>query len=300
MPPIPLVYSNDYYGDLKGHIFPIEKYRLIYETLRDEGCLGDVLAPVPATREQLALVHTEEYLDDLYAARVTPRTMRSEMIINEEVIRGFIMGAGGSIVAMRAALERGGPAMNCGGGLHHAFPDHAEGFCYINDVVLAVRVAQEEGLAQRWAVIDVDLHQGNGTAYIFRDDAQVFTFSIHQENLYPIKQRSDLDIGLGDNTGDKEYIEKLGTAIPRILDEHKPEAVVYVAGADPYIGDQLGFLRLSFEGLLGRDRMVLGGCAERGLPVVILLAGGYAADTMDTVRVHVNTYKVAGEYDSSR
>lgn len=294
MPPIPLVYSEDYYGDLKGHIFPIEKYRLIYETLRDEGCLGEVLGPVAAAREQLALVHTPEYLDDLYAARLTPRTARSEIIINEEVMPGFILGAGGSIVAMRAALQRGGPAMNCGGGLHHAFPDYAEGFCYVNDVALAVRVAQQEGLAQRWAVIDVDLHQGNGTAYIFRDDTEVFTFSIHQENLYPVKQKSDLDIGLDDNTGDEEYLDKLGEAIPRILDEHKPEAVVYVAGADPYVGDQLGSLRLSFEGLIERDRLVLGACAERGLPVVILLAGGYAVNTMDTVRVHVNTFKVAG------
>ncbi len=294
MSPIPLVYSDDYYGDLNGHIFPIEKYRLIYEMLRDEGCLGEVLQPVAATREQLALVHTEEYLDDLYAARPTQRTMRSEMLINDEVMRGFFLGAGGSIVAMRAALQRGGPAMNCGGGLHHAFPDYAEGFCYINDIALAVRVAQQEGLAQRWTVIDVDLHQGNGTAYIFRDDGRVFTFSIHQENLYPVKQQGDLDIGLDDHTGDDEYLEKLGTAIPRILDEHKPEAVVYVAGADPYIGDQLGSLRLSFEGLIERDRIVLGACAERGLPVVILLAGGYAANTMDTVQVHVNTYKVAG------
>jgi len=290
---VPLVYSDDYYGDLQGHIFPIEKYKMIYETLEAEGCLGPVLKPVPATREQVELVHTSEYLDDVYAARCTHRTLQSEMAISPEIVRGFLAGAGGSIVAARAAIDRGGAAMNDGGGLHHAFPDHAEGFCYINDVAVSVRVAQEEGLARRFVVIDCDLHQGNGTAFIFADDPDVFTFSIHQENLYPVKEKSDLDIGLPDYAGDDVYLTHLRGAIPDVLDGHEPEAVVYVAGSDPYEGDQLGTLRLTFDGLIERDRVVLGECRERGLPVVILLAGGYAYDTRDTVRVHVNTYKVA-------
>jgi acetoin utilization deacetylase AcuC-like enzyme len=290
---VPLVYSDDYYGDLQGHVFPIEKYKMIHETLEAEGCLGPVLEPVPATREQVELVHTSEYLDDVYAARRTHRTLRSEMAISPEIVRGFLAGAGGSIVAARAAIDRGGAAMNDGGGLHHAFPDHAEGFCYINDVAVSVRVAQEEGLARRFAVIDCDLHQGNGTAFIFADDPDVFTFSIHQENLYPVKEKSDLDIGLPDYAGDEVYLKHLRDAVPDILDGHEPEAVVYVAGSDPYEGDQLGTLRLTFEGLIERDRVVLGECRERGLPVAILLAGGYAYDTRDTVRIHVNTYKVA-------
>jgi acetoin utilization deacetylase AcuC-like enzyme len=290
---IPLVYSDDYYGDLQGHIFPIQKYKLIYEVLKTEGCLGPVLEPEPATREQLELVHTPEYLDDIYAARYTQRTLRSEMAISPEIIKGFLTATGGSIVAARAALETGGPAMNNGGGLHHAFPDHAEGFCYINDVAVAVRVTKEEALAHRFAVIDCDLHQGNGTAVIFRDDPDVFTFSIHQENLYPVKQKSNLDIGLPDCTGDEEYLEQLRRAVPDILNRHEPDAVVYVAGADPYEGDQLGTLRLTFDGLIERDRIVLNACRTREIPAVILLAGGYANDTRDTVRIHVNTYKVA-------
>jgi acetoin utilization deacetylase AcuC-like enzyme len=290
---VPLVYSDDYYGDLQGHIFPIEKYKMIYAVLEAEGCLGSVLKPEPATREQLELVHTPEYLDDIYAARYTPRTLASEMAISPEIVHGFLTAAGGSVTATRAAVKNGGPAMNDGGGLHHAFPDHAEGFCYINDVALAIRVAQDEGLARRFAVVDCDLHQGNGTAFIFAGEPDVFTFSIHQENLYPVKQKSDLDIGLPDWTGDDVYLEHLRRAVPEILDRHNPEAVVYVAGADPYEGDQLGTLRLTFDGLIERDRVVLNECKDRSLPVAILLAGGYAYDTNDTVRIHVNTYKVA-------
>lgn len=290
---VPLVYSDDYYGDLQGHIFPIEKYKMIYAELEAEGCLGSVLKPEPATREQLELVHTPEYLDDLYAARYTPRTLASEMAISPEIVRGFLIAAGGSATAARTAIKNGGPVMNDGGGLHHAFPDHAEGFCYINDVALAIRVAQNERLASQFAVIDCDLHQGNGTAFIFADDPNVFTFSIHQENLYPVKQKSDLDIGLPDWTGDDVYLEHLRRAVPEILDRHNPEAVIYVAGADPYEGDQLGTLRLTFDGLIERDRVVLNECKKRDLPVAILLAGGYAYDTNDTVRIHVNTYKVA-------
>lgn len=290
---VPFVYSDDYYGDLKGHIFPIEKYRMIYEALKAEGVLGPVLEPKPPTREELGLVHTPEYLDDLFAARYTHRTISSEMAISPEIVRGFLIAAGGSIVAGRAAMETGGPCMNDGGGLHHAFPDHAEGFCYINDVALVIRVLQNEGAARRFVVIDCDLHQGNGTAFIFANDPDVFTFSIHQENLYPIKQKSDLDIGLPDFAGDEEYLSHLTANVPGVLDGHRPEAVVYVAGADPYMGDQLGNLGLSFDGLIARDRIVLGDCRDRNLPVVILLAGGYAFNTADTVQVHVNTYKVA-------
>jgi acetoin utilization deacetylase AcuC-like enzyme len=293
MSTIPIVYSPRYLADLQGHVFPIEKYRLIVERLEAEGILGEVVEPQAATREELELVHTPEYLDDLLAARWTARTASSEMALTEEIARAFLLGAGGSITAARLALERRGPAMNVGGGLHHAFPDHAEGFGYINDVALAVKMMLHEGRVERAAVIDCDLHQGNGTAVIFAEDARVFTFSIHEEHLYPVKQRSDLDVGLPSFAGDDVYLPPLRKYVPQILEKHRPQFVAYVAGADPYAGDQLGSLQLTLEGLTERDRIVLGGCRERGIPVVILLAGGYAARTEDTVTIHVNTYKVA-------
>jgi acetoin utilization deacetylase AcuC-like enzyme len=290
---IPLVYSSQYFADLQGHVFPIEKYRLIVESIKAEGILGDVVAPEPATRDQLELVHTPEYLDDLFEGRWTARTASSEMALTPEIAQAFQLGAGGSIAAARLALERGGPAMNVGGGFHHAFPGHAEGFCYINDVALAVKAMLDEGRAERAAVVDCDLHQGNGTAVIFAEEPNVFTFSIHEENLYPVKQRSDLDVGLPSFAGDDVYLPPLREYVPAVLDKHRPEFVAYVAGADPYAGDQLGTLQLSIEGLVERDRVVLGSCRERGIPVVILLAGGYAARTEDTVTIHANTYKVA-------
>ncbi len=293
MSTIPIVYSPQYLADLQGHVFPIEKYRLIVERLEAEGILGEVVEPQPATREELELVHTSEYLDDVLAARWTARTASSEMALTEGIARAFLLGAGGSIAAARLALEGGGLAMNVGGGLHHAFPDHAEGFCYINDVALAVRMMLHEGRVERAAVVDCDLHQGNGTAVIFGGDADVFTFSIHEEHLYPVKQRSDLDVGLPSFAGDDVYLPPLRKYVPEILEKHRPEFVAYVAGADPYAGDQLGSLQLTVEGLIERDRIVLGGCREQGIPVVILLAGGYAARTEDTVTIHVNTYKAA-------
>ena len=290
---VPLVYSPRYAADLQGHVFPIEKYRLVVEQLARENILGEVLEPAPASRAELELVHTPAYLDDLFAARRTHHTAFSEMPLTREIADAFALGAGGSVLAARLALERRGPAMNVGGGLHHAFAAHAEGFCYINDVALAVKVMQEEGRIKRAAVIDCDLHQGNGTAHIFRDDADVFTFSIHEENLYPEKEHSDLDVGLASCAGDDEYLPHLRRYVPALLDEHRPDLVVYVAGADPYAGDQLGTLQLTLAGLLERDRVVLGACAARGLAVAITLAGGYARRTADTVAIHVNTYKVA-------
>jgi acetoin utilization deacetylase AcuC-like enzyme len=215
------------------------------------------------------------------------------MALTPGIVRAFLWGAGGSIVAARLALERGGPAMNVGGGLHHAFPDHADGFCYINDVALAGRKMQEEGRFERAAVLDCALHQGNGTAVMFHADPTVFTFSIHEEYLYPVKQRSDVDVGLPPHGGDDVYLPPLRQYVPEILDGHRPDFVAYVAGADPYAGDQLGTLQLTFEGLIERDRLVLGACRERDIPVVILLAGGYASRTEDTVIIHANTYKVA-------
>jgi acetoin utilization deacetylase AcuC-like enzyme len=289
-----LVFDPDYSADIGAHVFQIEKYRLIYERLTQEGDTRpeDWVTPAAATTEELLRVHTPEYLDDFLNCRWTPRTATSEFPLSPEIAQAHVLTAGGSIVACRKALERGISA-NIGGGLHHAFADQAAGFCYINDIAVGIRAAQAEGLIERAAVIDCDLHQGNGTARIFEGDDSVFTFSMHQENLYPAKEKSDLDIGLPDGTGDDLYLSKLMKALPEVLDRAEPELVVYQAGADPYAEDQLGNLTLSLEGLRDRDRLVLGACHERGIPTVITLGGGYARKPADTVTIHATTCRVA-------
>jgi acetoin utilization deacetylase AcuC-like enzyme len=214
--------------------------------------------------------------------------MFSELPISREIVEGFKLMAGGTIAAARLALERG-LALHLGGGFHHAFADHAEGFCYLNDIAIAIRKMQHEGRIRRAAVIDVDLHQGNGTAHIFLGDAEVFTFSIHQEHLYPEKQESDVDIGLDYFTGDEAFLAELGKVVPERIAEHGPELVVYVAGADPFEHDQLGDLRLTVEGLARRDRLVAEACRRFGWPMATVMAGGYAVDKRDTARIHANT-----------
>jgi acetoin utilization deacetylase AcuC-like enzyme len=248
--------------------------------------------PDPATREELGRVHTAEYLEDLFHCRWTPRTAFSEFPLTPEIAKAHVLTAGGTIEACRQALDRG-VAANIGGGLHHAFSDMAAGFCYINDIAVGIRAVQQEGRVRRAAVIDCDLHQGNGTARIFLEDDSVYTFSIHQENLYPIKERSDLDIGLEDAAGDEVYLTRLSEALPEVMEQARPELVVYQAGADPYCEDQLGNLGISLEGLEERDRLVLEACRDRGVPCAITLGGGYARRPADTVTIHANTCRVA-------
>jgi len=285
------VYSPDYRCDVGDHVFRTEKYRLLYERMLETGLAvpEEFVVPQPATREQLELVHTRHYISDLYGYRHTGRTIRSEMPISRQIVEAFMLGAGGSILACRLAVCERTMTMNLAGGFHHAFADWAEGFCYINDVAVAVRAVRAEGLIKRAMIVDCDLHQGNGTAHIFRDDQSVFTFSIHQENNYPIKRRSDLDVGLPDYCTGEQYLRELGEAMLPALDEFKPELVLYVAGADPYEKDQLGLLLLSIEDLRRRDDLVLGACAERRVPAATVLAGGYAPDVRDTVQIHYGT-----------
>jgi acetoin utilization deacetylase AcuC-like enzyme len=185
--------------------------------------------------------------------------------------------------------------MNLAGGFHHAFPGWAEGFCYINDVAVGVQRVRRDGLAARAMVVDCDLHQGNGTAYVFRDEPEVFTFSIHEEAIYPVKRQSDLDVGLPGYCGGAEYLGLLERNLLKALDDHRPEFLLYVAGADPYAEDQLGTLALSIADLKRRDEMVLGACAERGIPAAIVLAGGYAPRVEDTVTIHHGTALTAVE-----
>ena len=285
------VYSPDYYCDVGDHVFRTEKYEILHDRIVSSG-LADAdgfLTPAPATREQLELVHTPQYVSDLLSHRHTERTVLSEMPISPQIVNAFVLAAGGTVLACREAVSGGSMAMNLSGGFHHAFPDWAEGFCYINDVAIGVSAALSEELVERAMVVDCDLHQGNGTARIFHDDPRVFTFSIHQENVYPIKQESDLDVGLPDYCSGAAYCEELSRWFVPALERHEPELALFVAGADPYERDTLGSLQLSMQHLRRRDDIVIGSCADRGTPVAVVLAGGYAPDVRETVEVHYGT-----------
>ena len=289
-----LVYSPAYWCDIGPHVFPVEKYALLHERLEADGAgaRGEFLEPAAASREDLLLVHTEEYLDDLEQLRVTERTAASELPLNESIVRAYVLAAGGTTLAASESLSRGF-AVNLGGGFHHASAARAEGFCYINDLAVAVRALQHRGPVRRVAVVDLDVHQGNGTALVFAGDDTVFTLSIHQEQNYPVpKARGDLDIGVMNGIGDADYNRCLAEALERVW-AFGPELVLYQAGADPYAHDQLGGLGLSFAGLEERDRQVLEGCAARGIPAAVTLGGGYAWRVEDTVRIHHQTCRIA-------
>ena len=297
---LPLVYSPRYEVELPGHVWPTGKYRLIAERLASTAI--DWRAPHEASWEDLALVHTSEYLTKIRENRLTPADIATlELPWHPALADGFRLMTGGTCDAARAALDAG-LAAHLGGGLHHAFANHGEGFCPLNDVAVAIRVLQStvgrvsqtrpDRRIRRAAVIDCDVHHGNGTAMIFERDPSVFTFSIHQQHNYPMfKPKSDLDVGLEDGADDETYLTALSRALPRVL-ETRPEVAVYLAGADPFQDDQLGGLALTKAGLEERDRMVIGTCRDAGVPLVMVLSGGYAADVRDTVDVHVRTVEI--------
>lgn len=292
-----VIYSSAYAADIGPHVFRTEKYALVMRKITQVLHLNPemILEPIPASEEDLLQALDPSYYDDLVESRQTWRTISSELPISREIINATFLCAGGTVIGACEALERKEICFHVGGGWHHAFRDHAEGFCYVNDVAVAILAAKREGRLRKALVVDLDLHQGNGTAVYFQNDPDVFTFSMHQQHLYPAKQKSDLDIGLKDNTDDDTYLQLLKTAVPRIYDEHQPDLIFYVTGADPFSGDQLGSLSLSKEGLRLRDKHVLDEAAARGIPVVITLAGGYAIDLKDTVNIHVNTAMMAME-----
>ena len=278
-----VIYSPRYELPLGGHVWPTAKYRLIAERL--SGRPGyEFDEPSPASWDDLALAHSPEYLDKLRLNTLTGEEIATlELPWRAEMADGFRLMVGGTCTAVARALEQG-VAAHIGGGLHHAFANHGEGFCPMNDVAVAIRKAR-----RRAAVVDCDVHHGNGTAMIFERDPDVFTFSIHQQHNYPLfKPRSDLDIGLADGDGDEAYLAALAGALPAVL-AHAPRLIVYVAGADPFAGDQLGGLKLTKEGLAARDRMVIRAARHAGVPVAVVLAGGYAADVNDVVDIHVAT-----------
>jgi acetoin utilization deacetylase AcuC-like enzyme len=296
--PFQLIYDDRYDLHLGEHVFPSEKYRLVRGALLAESVATaeDFLAPEPARDEDVLRVHTPAYVRKLKTGALSYiELMRLEIPFSPELIEAVWLAAGGSILAGRRALADS-LAVNLGGGFHHAFADHGEGFCVIHDVAIAIRRLQAEGAIATAMTIDTDVHQGNGTAAIFGEDPSVFTFSIHQANNYPYpKPPSNVDIELPDGTGDEDYLARLESHLVRAFDEFEPDLVFYLAGADPYREDQLGGLGLTLDGLRRRDRMVFEAARRRGAPVAVALAGGYARRVEDTVRIHVNTIVEARE-----
>jgi len=297
-----IVYSDRYFADLGQHVFPTEKYIRLKDKLVAERLVSasDFLEPRPASDEDMLLAHNAAYLRKLKEGSFSPIEVQIlEIPFSPEVFEAFALHAGGTILASRTALEDA-ICVNLAGGLHHAFADHGEGFCVLNDVAMAVsRLIADEKIS-RALIVDCDLHQGNGTAAIFSNREDVFTFSIHQQNNYPfVKQKSDLDIGLADGVAGPEYNQHLLRRLPPVFDEFQPEFVMYLAGADPYEKDQLGMLSLSMEDLSERDRTVMTMARERNIPLCVVLAGGYAWRVEDTVQIHFNTVAAALEVYST-
>lgn len=296
MLPFKLIYHDRYDLNLGAHVFPSQKFRLIAEMLLRErlAAPGDFLTPEPASDEDVLRIHTTDWVRKLKTGSLTPLdVMRLEIPYSPEMVQAFWLAAGGTILAGRRALADGFAA-NLSGGFHHAHPGHGEGFCAIHDVAVAIRRLQADGVIRKAMVIDTDVHHGNGTAAIFAKDEMVFTLSIHQENNYPAyKPPSNLDLDMSDRADDDEYLSALTPAVQRSLDGFQPEIVFYVGGADPYCEDQLGGLSLTKAGLRERDHLVFEETRRRGIPVAATLAGGYARQVEDTVRIHVNTVLAA-------
>ncbi len=285
-----IVYSPKYEVDIGGHVFPTAKYRLIRERLLEKGglALDDFIEPLPVTAEDLSLVHTNEYIDKIKNGTLTlQEELMLELPFSFGIRDSFLICVNGTIMASQVA-RRTGLGIHLGGGFHHAFPDHGEGFCIFNDVAVAAKKLILGG--KKTLIIDCDLHQGNGTAAIFAGEKRVFTFSIHQLNNYPfIKPPSDMDINLEDGVSDVKYLKSLSDNLPRIFDTFRPDFVFYLAGSDPYQKDQLGGLRLTIDGFGRRDKLIFGLCATNKKPVCVVLAGGYALNLEDTIAIHYNT-----------
>ena len=295
---IPIVFHPAYEVDIGTHVFPTRKYRLVSERLREKHTIArdNIKQPTAVSDDDVALVHTAEYIEKIRRGSFSAQEeLLLEVPFSSELRDAMWLCAGGTLLTAALALERG-VAVHLGGGFHHAFPDHGEGFCLVNDVAVAIGVLRRDNLVDRVLVIDLDVHHGNGTAAIFADEEAVFTFSMHQEQNYPaVKPPGDLDIGLEDGTDDVTYLRKLETHLPDIISDHRPDIAFYLAGADPYIQDQLGGLNLSIEGLKKRDELVFDYLRGAVVPVAVTLAGGYAVNHDDTVEIHCNTVRAARE-----
>ena len=322
MLPFRLVYSSGYYLPIGEHVFPAQKYRQIHQRLLQEhiAAAEDFLEPQPASDEDILLVHTRDYVHKLKTGTLSPlEEMQLEVPYSPELVRAFWLAAGGSILAAERAMADG-IAVNIGGGFHHAFPDHGEGFCVIHDVAVAIRRLQKDGKIKTAMTVDCDVHHGNGTAAIFGGHAgspaplpssaggrakptittapvgDVFTISLHQQNNYPAwKPPSSIDVNLPDGVGDADYLHWLDNALSSAFRQFQPDLLCYIAGADPYREDQLGGLALTIEGLKQRDELVFRVGRARQIPVMVTFAGGYARNVEDTVTIHCNTVLAAKE-----
>jgi acetoin utilization deacetylase AcuC-like enzyme len=324
MLPFKLIYSEEYYLPIGQHVFPAEKYRRIHERLLEAKVAdtSDFVVPNLAADQDVLLVHTPDYVHKLTTGTLSPQEeMQLEVPFSPELVKAFWLAAGGSILAADQALKDGA-GFNIGGGFHHAFPDHGEGFCMIHDVAVAIRRMQKDGKIRAAMTVDCDVHQGNGTAAIFagtRSATQplpssspatlsspgkahstqagdVFTISLHQANNYPpYKPPSSIDVDLPDRMGDDDYLAWLDNALSSGLRQFEPDLICYIAGADPYKEDQLGGLALTIDGLKKRDELVFRVAKARGIPVMTSYAGGYARNVEDTVTIHCNTVIAAKE-----
>ena len=296
-------YTPRYYADIgQSHIFPIRKFELVRDRLLGEGTLqpDEIHEPSRAPLEDVLLVHTEDYVSRLVNGQLTTKEIRRlGLPWSESLVQRSFYAVGGTLAATRAALTDG-YSSNLAGGTHHSFPDRGEGFCVLNDVAIAIRALRARNVLQRAAIVDCDVHQGNGTATIFAGDADTFTFSMHGANNYPLfKVHSTLDVELRDGITDNEYLEVFAQHLPRVF-ASEPEIVLYLAGADPYRDDKLGRLALSIDGLRERDAYVLRECYERELPIVTVMSGGYGKDINDTIEIHCNTIRMVKEVFESR
>jgi len=288
-------YSPRYYAEIgQAHIFPIRKFELVRDRLLAERTLNpsEIVEPSPAPLEDVLLVHTEDYVTRLCNNQLTGKEIRRlGLPWTESLVRRSFYAVGGTLAATQSALANG-YSSNLAGGTHHSFADRGEGFCVFNDVAIAIRVMRARQLIRRAAIVDCDVHQGNGTATIFADDDETFTFSMHGANNYPLfKAHSTLDVELPDGTPDSEYLDFLVRHLPAVF-AHEPEIVFYLAGADPFAGDKLGRLALSIDGLRERDAYVVRECYEREIPIVTVMSGGYGKDINDTIEIHCNTIRM--------
>jgi len=288
-------YTPRYYAEIgEGHVFPIRKFELVRDRLLAEGTLepAEIVEPSPAPLEDVLLVHTEDYITRLCNGQLTPKEIRRlGLPWSESLVRRSFYAVGGTFAATNVALTEG-YSSNLAGGTHHSFADRGEGFCVLNDVAIAIGALRARNRISRAAIVDCDVHQGNGTATIFAGDNETFTFSMHGANNYPLfKAQSSLDVELPDGTVDHEYLETLAHHLPAVF-VHDPEIVFYLAGADPFTKDKLGRLALSIDGLRERDSHVLRECYEREVPVVTVMSGGYGKDINDTIEIHCNTIRM--------
>ena len=334
MLPFKLIYSDDYYLPIGSHVFPAEKYCMVHDRLLTTTAAeaSDFVTPQLASDQDILLVHTPQYVQKLKTGTLSPsEEMQMEIPYSPELVRAFWLAAGGSILAAEHALKDR-VAINIGGGFHHAFPDHGEGFCMIHDVAVAIRRMQRDDKIRTAMTVDCDVHHGNGTAAIFAGTrtpsdrlpstsastlgstggqppagkmrqahaGEVFTISLHQHNNYPAwKPHSSIDVDLPDGMGDDDYLAWLDNALSSGLRQFEPELICYIAGADPYREDQLGGLALTLEGLKRRDELVFRVARARNIPVMVTYAGGYARKVEDTVTIHCNTVVAAQEVFAS-